>query len=116
MVRLMSFLLSFWLALLFICATAAHYPKLLVFFVGIGALFACFGGFVAPMVSVWWRIVGPVALTLGLVAVGVAAMVLNTPPWLPFCVFIGTFWFIAIVIAELWWSPRNRGTMAPADS
>lgn len=116
MVRLMSFLLSFWLGLLFVVATGAHVPKLIVFFVGLGALFALLGGFIAPVVSAAWRLAGPIALTLGLFALWAVALAMKLPPWLPWCVFMGTIPFIGVTIAEVIWAPRNRGTMAPADS
>ena len=116
MVRLMSFLLSFWLALLFVSGQIAHIPPLLVFFVGLGAALAAFGGFIAPIVSAWWRLVGPIALSLGLFAIWAVGLAMKVPLWLPWCVFMGTFCFIGVTIAEVLWSPRNRGTMAPYDS
>ena len=116
MVRLMSFLLSFWLALLFVVATGAHVPKILVFFVGLGALFALFGGCVSPIVSAAWRVAGPLALSAGLFALWAIGLAMKLPLWLPWCLFMGTVCFLGVTVAELIWSPRNRGTMAPADS
>jgi len=116
MVRLMAFLLSFWLALLFVVATAAHVPKLMVFFVGLGALCAFFGGCISPLVSKAWRLAGPIALSIGLFSLWIVALATKQPLWLPWCVFMGTFCFIGVTIAEVIWAPRNRGTMAPADS
>ena len=116
MVRAMSFLLSFWLALLFVAGQLAHTPQLMVFFVGLGAAFALFGGIISPWVSAGWRVAGPVALSLGLFALFAVGLAMKEPLWLPWCVFMGAFCFIGVTIAELLWSPRNRGTMAPADS
>ena len=116
MVRAMSFLLSFWLATLFVAGQGAHVPQLLVWFVGLGALFAMFGAVVAPTVSLAWRLTGSIALSLGLFAIWFVALLMHASPWLPWCVFMGTFCFIGVTLAELVWSPRNRGTMAPADS
>jgi hypothetical protein len=116
MVRAMSFLLSFWLALLFICGQLAHIPSLMVFFVGLAAAFALFGSIISPIVSAAWRLAGPIALSLGLIALGTVAFAMKVPPWLPWCLFMGTFCFLGVTIAEVVWSPRNRGTMAPADS
>jgi hypothetical protein len=116
MVRAMSFLLSFWLSALFVVSTEAHVPKLMVFFVGLAAVFALLGAFIAPIVSPAWRLAGPIALSLGLFSLGAVALAMKVPPWLPWCVFMGTFSFLGVTIAELLWSPRNRGTMAPADS
>ena len=116
MVRAMSFLLGFWLALLFIAGQLAHIPSLMIGFVGLGAIFAVFGGLIAPIVSAAWRLAGPIMLSAGLVALGAVAFAMRVPPWLPWCLFMGTFCFLGVTIAELLWAPRNRGTMAPADS
>jgi hypothetical protein len=112
----MAFLLSFWLALVFIVGRLANIPQLLVWGVGLGAIFAWFGGMISPLVSPAWRLAGPIALSLGLTVLSGVALSIKTPPWLPFCVLIGTFCFIGVTIAEALWAPRNRGTMAPADS
>lgn len=116
MVRAMSFLLSFWLALLFVVGQTAHIPQLLVFFVGLAAALALFGAFISPMVGAGLRLGGPIALSIGLAALGVVALAMKTPPWLPWCVFMGIFCFLGVTIAEVLWAPRNRGTMAPADT
>ena len=63
-----------------------------------------------------WRLVGPIALSLGLFAIWFVALLMHVPPWLPWCVFMGTVCFLGVTVAEVLWSPRNRGTMAPADS
>jgi hypothetical protein len=44
------------------------------------------------------------------------ALATKQPPWLAWCVLMGVFCFIGVTIAEVLWAPRNRGTMAPADS
>ena len=116
MVRPMSFLLSFWLAGVFVVGQGAHVPPLMVAAVGLASLFALLGGFLAPLVGPLLRLVGPVALSLGLFALAGVALAMKVPPWLPFCVSAGTFCFIGVTLAEVLWSPRNRGTMAPADS
>ncbi|HEY2744002.1 MAG TPA: hypothetical protein VGL86_05250 [Polyangia bacterium] len=116
MVRMMSFLLSFWLTLLFVVATGAHIPKLMVFFVGLGGVVALFGAFVSPVVSAGWRLAGSLVLSIGMFVLGAIGLAMKVPPWLPWCLFMGTFCFIGVTIAELLWAPRNRGTMAPADS
>lgn len=116
MVRPMSFLLSFWLALLFVTAQLAHIPWAFVWLTGLGALIALFGAFVAPLVGPFARLAGPVALSLGLFALWIVALIMKVPRWLPWCVFMGTVCFIGVTLAEVLWSPRNRGTMAPADS
>ena len=116
MVRAMSFLLSFWLALLFVVGQLAHAPQLLVAAVGFAAAWALLGAFVAPLMSAAARLGCAIILTLWLVAVCVTAWVVKTPQWIPWCVAMGTFCFIGVTIAEYIWAPRNRGTMAPADS
>jgi hypothetical protein len=116
MVRAMSFLLSFWLGLLFVAGQLAHIPQLMVFCVGLGAGFALFGGLISPMVGPGLRLAGPIALSLGLVALATVALATKQPPWLAWCVLMGVFCFIGVTIAEVLWAPRNRGTMAPADS
>ena len=116
MVRPMSFLLSFWLAALFVVAQGAHVPQFMPPLVGLAALFALFGGLIAPVVGPGLRLAGPIALSAGLFALGVVGLMMKSPRWLPWCVFMGTFCFIGVTIAEVLWSPRNRGTMAPADS
>ncbi len=116
MVRAMSFLLSFWLAALFVAGQNSNVPQGIVALVGLGALIALFGGFVAPLVGPVARLVGPILLSSGLVAVGIVALLMKTRLWLPCFVFAGVFCFLGVTIAEVLWSPRNRGTMAPADS
>lgn len=116
MVRPMSFLLSFWLAGLFVVGQGAHVPELMVAAVGLASLFALIGGFIAPLVGPGLRLAGPLALSLGLFALWAIGLAMKVPPWLPWCVFMGTFCFIGVTIAEALWSPRNRGTMAPADA
>lgn len=116
MVRAMSFLLSFWLAALFVVGQTAHIPQLMVFFVGVAAVFALFGGLISPLVGPALRLAGPIALSAGLIALAAVAMATKQPPWLGWCVLMGVFCFLGVTIAEAAWSPRNRGTMAPADS
>ena len=74
MVRLMSFLLSFWLAALFVVTQGAHVPQFMKPLVGLAALFALFGGLIAPLVGPGLRLAGPVALSLGLFALGVVGL------------------------------------------
>ena len=118
MVRPMSFLLSFWLATVFVVAQNGHMhmSPLLAWAVALGACFAMMGGFISPIVGPTARMIGPVLLSLGLFAVALVTLLLHVAVWFPFCVFVGTASFLAGVIAERIWSPRNRGTMAPADS
>jgi len=116
MVRAMSYLLSFWLATLFVCGQGAHVPQGIVWLVGLGAILALFGGLIAPMVGPGLRLGGPIGLSLGLFTLWALGLAMKAPLWLPWCVFMGTFCFIGVTIAEVIWAPRNRGTMAPADS
>lgn len=116
MVRPMSFLLSFWLAALFVVGQGAHVPEWLVVCVGFASLFALLGGTIAPMVGRGLRLAGPIALSLGLFAAGAVGLAEKCPRWLPWCIFMGTFCFLGVTVAEVLWSPRNRGTMAPADA
>ena len=116
MVRAMSYVLCFWLALLFVAAQLAAVPPLLVAAVGLGALFSGFGGAIAPLVGPRLRLAGPIALSLGLFTLWVVGLVMRLPLWLPWCLFMGTFCYLGVVLAEVIWAPRNRGTMAPSDS
>ena len=116
MVRALSYLLSFWLALLFVVGQGAHVPPLLVAAVGLGALLALLGGAIAPIVGTRLRLAGPIALSLGLFALVGIGLAMHVQPWLPWAVFMGTVCFLGVVVAEALWSPRNRGTMAPADA
>ena len=116
MVRAMSFLLSFWLAALFVAGQNSHVPQGMLALVGLGSLIALFGGFIAPLVGPVARLVGPILLSSGLVAVAIIMLLMKTRLWLPTFVLVGTFCFIGVTVAEVLWSPRNRGTMAPADS
>jgi hypothetical protein len=116
MVRALSYLLSFWLALLFVVGQGAHVPRLLVAAIGLGALLAGLGGAVAPIVGTRLRLGGPIALSLGLFALAGVGVAMHVEPWLPWGLGMGAFCFLAVVVAEVLWSPRNRGTMAPADS
>lgn len=116
MVRPMSFLLSFWLAALFVVGQGAHVPQLMVDAVGLAALFALIGGLIAPMVGAGLRLAGPLALSAGLFALFAVGLAMKVSPWLPWSIFMGTFCFLGVTIAEAAWSPRNRGTMAPADA
>ena len=116
MIRPVSFLVSYWLALLFVCGHGARMPWLLDDAIGLGALFALFGAIISPMVSRRTRIIGPIALSLGLFAICYVGLVLPTPPWMPFCVGLAAVALLGTRIATLLWSPRDRGTMAPADS
>lgn len=116
MIRPISFLLSFWLALLFVSGYGAHIPQLLVAAVGLGALFAGLGGIIAPLVGKRTRLVGPLALSLGLLAVCLIAVKMHVTPWFPFCIMLGAAALLATRVVSTVFSPRNRGTMAPADS
>jgi hypothetical protein len=116
MVRPMSFLLSFWLAGLFVVGQGAHVPQLLIWALGLFSGFALLGAVISPHVTLAWRVVGPLALCSGLLAVGFIAIAMHSAPWLPFCVLSSTLIYLGVVVAEWIWSPRNRGTMAPADS
>jgi hypothetical protein len=116
MVRAMAFLLSFWLAVLFIAGQLAHAPQLLIDAIGLAALAALLGSIVSPMMSAGLRLGCAILLTLWLSAICLVAWVHRTPEWIPWCVAMGTFCFISVTIAEFIWAPRNRGTMAPADS
>jgi hypothetical protein len=116
MVRAMSFLLSFWLALLFVVGQTAHVPQLLVAAIGFAAMWALLGAIVAPMMAPGLRLGCAIILTAWLTAICALAWVHKTPPWVPWCVAMGTFCFIGVTIAEVIWAPRNRGTMAPVDS
>jgi hypothetical protein len=113
---MLSFLLSFWLALLFVVGQNSHTPRLLVAFVGLGALLAAIGGFTAPLMKAGLRLGLSIALSLGLFAIWAVGLAMHVSLWLPWCVFMGAFCFIGVTLAEAIWSPRNRGTMAPADS
>ena len=116
MVRAMSFLLSFWLAGLFVVGQTAHVPQLLISAIGFAALWALLGAIVAPMMSAPLRLGCSILLAAVLFALAGVAFALKTPQWVPWCVMMGTFCFIGVAIAEVIWAPRNRGTMAPADA
>lgn len=116
MVRAMSYLLSFWLLTLFVVGQNLHVPQGIVALVGLGGLFAAIGGMMAPLVGARLRLFAPLALGAGLVALGAVGLAMNVEPWLPGTLFMGAFSYAAIVVAEVLWSPRNRGTMAPTDS
>jgi hypothetical protein len=117
MVRAVSYLLSFWLATLFVVGQLGqHVPRLMVAAVGLGALFAALGGMIAPSVGPRLRLAGPIALSLGLFALWGVGLMMKVALWLPWSIFMGAICFLGVVLAEVLWSPRNRGTMAPADS
>jgi hypothetical protein len=118
MVRAMSILLSFWLTLLFVVGLGAygHIPPLMVWAVGLAAAFSGLGGIIAPMVGARLRLVGPLLLSAGLLTLWAVGVKTHVQLWLPWCIFMGTTTYLGVVIAEVLWSPRNRGTMAPADS
>jgi hypothetical protein len=115
-VRPMSFLLGFWLATVFVVAQNGHMPTLVTLTLGIGAAFAIIGGMIAPIVPSSVRMIWAVTLSLGLFALTLAAVLLHLASWFTFCIFVSTAIFLAVVIAERVWSPRDRGTMAPSDS
>jgi hypothetical protein len=116
MVRPISFLLAFWLAGLFVVGQLGRVPMLLVYADGLAAMLAFLAGMIAPIVNARTRLVLPSVVSLGLYAIWLCALLLHTHPWLPWSNFIAVTIYDGIVIAELIWSPRNRGTMAPADS
>ena len=116
MVRAMSFLLSFWLALLFVVGQLANAPQLLIAAIGFASLWSLLGAITAPMMSAPLRLGCSIILTLWLAAICTVAWVHKTPEWIPWCVAIGAFCFIGVTVAEVIWAPRNRGTMAPADA
>jgi hypothetical protein len=116
MVRPLSFVLSFWLAALFVVGQGAHVPPLLVAAVGLGALFALVGGLIAPLVGARLRLAATIALSSGLFALWGIGLAMKVSPWLPWSIFMGTICFFAVALADALWAPRNRGTMAPADS
>lgn len=116
MVRPMSFLLGFWLALLFVAGQNVHAPQALVWADGLGAVFAILGGLVAPFASRRLRLAGPVALSLGVFAIALIGFLMHVTVWLTFCNVIAAGCYLGVVLAEWIWSPRNRGTMAPADA
>jgi hypothetical protein len=116
MIRAMSFLLSFWLALLFIAGQLANAPQLLIDAIGFAALWALLGAIVMPMMGPKLRLACAIIVTAWLSAICLIAWLHKTPEWIPWTVAMGTFCFIGVTIAELIWAPRNRGTMAPADS
>ncbi|MCA1663327.1 MAG: hypothetical protein LC659_03505 [Myxococcales bacterium] len=93
-----------------------HVPQFIVDAAGLASLFALIGGLIAPLVGPGLRLAGPVALSLGLFALWGVGLLMKAPRWLPWCIFMGTFCFIGVTLAEVLWSPRNRGTMAPADA
>jgi hypothetical protein len=115
-VRPMSFLLGFWLAALFVAGQNMHMPQALVWLDGAGAAFAILGGLISPFAPRRLRLIGPVALSLGLFAVTFVAILMHVTVWFPFTTGIAAAIYLAVVLAEWIWSPRNRGTMAPADS
>ncbi|MDB4971439.1 MAG: hypothetical protein JWN44_7128, partial [Myxococcales bacterium] len=49
-------------------------------------------------------------------AVAFVGVLMKSKAWLPFGTFIGAAVYLGVVLAERIWSPRDRGTMAPADS
>jgi hypothetical protein len=116
MVRPMSFLLAFWLAGLFVVGQLPRVPMLLVYADGLLALLAFLAAMIAPIVNERARLALPAIVSVGLYAVWLVALLLHSKPWLPWCNFMAVTIYVGIIIAELLWSPRNRGTMAPADS
>lgn len=116
MVRPMSFLLSFWYAGLFVVGQGAHVPQLLVWALGLIAALSLLFSLGAPDLRRTPRHVLSFMIGGASTAIGILAWVLRSPPWLPFCTLLGSVWYLGVVIAELIWSPRDRGTMAPADA
>jgi hypothetical protein len=108
--------LSFWLALVFVVGSNAHVSQLLVWGVGLGAGVALLGALIAPMLPSGLRLGWAIGLSLALFGLCAVMSALHAPRWLPWCVGMGTFCFFGVAIAEAIWSPRNRGTMAPADA
>lgn len=116
MVRPMSALLAFWCAGLFVVGQGAHVPQLLVWGVGFVAFASLLFAMVAPDLRPRPRHVLSFMIGGALLALGVVAWVMHTPPWVPLCTLAGAGCYLGVVIAELLWSPRDRGTMAPADA
>jgi hypothetical protein len=112
----MSFLLGFWLALLYVAGQNTHVPQSLVWIDGLFAIFATLGGLISPFASRRMRLIGPVALSLGVFAVAFVGHLMQARAWLVFCNTLAAATYLMVVLAEWIWSPRNRGTMAPADS
>jgi hypothetical protein len=119
---MVAIMLSFWCATIFVCGQGAtgaanpHVPAILVWAIGgIGLaafIFACVSSEITAGVRhALSFIIGGVLLALGAITWG-----LNASSWLPFCTLSGAVCFLGVVVAELIWSPRDRGTMAPADA
>lgn len=110
MVRYMSWLLGFWLTLLYVVGRSAPVSRGLLWLTLLAALFAFVGGAIAPMVSSGLRIGGPVALSLGLFALFAVELAMHTESWLPWCTFLGVVTYLPIVVATFLWSPKwTRG-------
>jgi hypothetical protein len=99
MIRAISWLVGFWLALLFIVGQGAHVPQWIVWLDGLASVFAILGGAIANMVSGWARIAGPVALSLGLFALWIGGLVVRAPLWLPWCNFMAAVVYLGVTLA-----------------
>jgi hypothetical protein len=116
MIRPVSVLLALWLFLLFIAGQQAFVPKWMLWLDGLGGVLALFGAIVAPLTGPLLRLVAPVALSLGLLALALVGFLTHVHPWLPWCTLFGALSYLAVAIALPIWSPRNDGTMRPRDS
>ncbi len=119
MVRYMSWLLAFWLTLLYVVSRSAPVPRGLGWLTLLAGLFAFLGGAVAPMVTSGWRIGGPVALSFGLFVLFGIELRMRVESWLPWCTFLGLVTYLPIVVAARLWSPKwtrgpHRDFLTPA--
>jgi hypothetical protein len=107
MVRAMSWLLSFWLAGLYVVGRgAAQVPQSFVWLTLLGALIAFIGGCIAPMMSLRAQVIGPLSLAIGLFALFAIGLAANIAPWLPWCTFTGAFTYTVVVLGNALWSPH----------
>jgi hypothetical protein len=116
MVRAMAFLLSFWCIALFVVGQGAHVPQSVVWPTGLVGLLSLLFSMLAPDMRPRARHVITFLIGGAITGLGILAWALRSPPWLPFCILSGAGCYLGVVIAELIWSPRDRGTMAPYDA
>jgi hypothetical protein len=113
---MMSIMLSFWCATMFVAGQQLHVPRSLVWLLGLMAIFAFLLGCVSSEMQPRPRHVLSIGLGVAVAAIGLAGLALRAMVWLPFCALFGATWYLTVIVAELLWSPRDRGTMAPSDS
>jgi hypothetical protein len=100
MIRTVSWLLSFWLALLFVAGHGApNVPTWLDALAGLATLFALLGGLIAPWVSERLRIGGPVALSIGLGGLWLAGVLTHVRSSLPLGLLLGAIGFLGAGLA-----------------